>query len=290
MLALILALAARADPGAAGGPCRWLTPDLQTTPLEANDRADVYDALKAAEPETWRCALIVISVRPEFGADVATLLGPADGVGLRAPAPGADPEAARVLEILRAMPRDQASARWEGAAPAGRLAVLMTLQKRDPGYCRVLTDAYFDPVARIEQEADRRRGHDCPIDAAGLAALRASPRPHTRADAVELMSRVLPRSTEHRVALDACEDARRGDACMRYDATPRWRWRVEARRARAALMAIAAQDPDEDVRRRAVAALAGAHLSAAGRPLPPEFVLERRPTDDYGCGTSDSEP
>lgn len=289
--ALALAAPARAAPqtpeappeGAPARVCDWMMRPWAAVPIaDPAERARVYAALGSPDERVWSCAVTVIATRAEFREDLPTMLGPPDpATGLRPPLPGVDPEQARVLEVLQALPRDQAGRRWEGAGPAGRYTVLSTLQTSDPAHCAILHAALFDPSREIERAGDRHRGADCPITLADVTALRASPSAHTRGHALDALGEVLPWARERELPRSRCE-GEHIDLCQEISAKPGWRWTREERQAAAILRDMAQHDPDEQLRENALGLLGRAHLGLSG-PLPPSLRAQQRP-DDNGCG------
>lgn len=290
LAALALAATARSEAQALAPPvgaparvCDWMMRPWAAVPIaDPAERARVYAALGSSDGRARSCAVAIISARTEFREDVSVMLGPPDpATGLRPPLPGVDPEQARVLEVVKALPMDQAGHRWEGAGPAGRFAVLTALQPTDPAYCAILHAALFDPACEVERMGDTRRSADCPIRLADVPALRASPSAHTRGHALEALSDALPRANERELPRSRCQGEHIG-LCQEITAKPAWRWSRDERQAAAILRDMALHDPDEQLREDALDLLDRAHLDVSG-PQPPSLYAERIP-DDAGCG------
>ena len=214
----------------------------------------------------------------EFRTELPRFLGDAD------PAlPGVDPEAALVLQVMTHGPLWNTSPLWAGAGPAGRFAVISQLSDRDPGRCAVLDEAVFDSVHAVEHLADQRREHqNCPLEMDLVPRLLQSPAPHLHYHAALELRRGLPKATDREVLRSRCPADHSILSCWESRTKPRLFWSADERSAYKQLVAIATDDPDNQVREFATSALGGAHLGLNG-PLPPSWRSTDHP-EDGGCG------
>ncbi len=246
-------------------------------------RARVLADLNSPDFSAWTCAVTLISSRSDFDVDLPQFLGPPDpATGLPTVLPGVDPEQARVLMILKVVPREEVSRLWEGAGPAAREAVLLRMGENDPGRCTVFRAAAFDSNPKVERVADQLRPDTCPLLSEDIPHFLASEHAHSRQHGVILLRDALPARVELRRPNRDCTGRIWSGSCREYRAKAQGRWTRTERDAVAQLRLLAVQDPDPEIRKVALASLAGARLGLE-EPLPPVFDGAETP-EDGGCG------